>query len=133
LDNSISNKSKRGTTNRTKNVGDTVIKQHIIEVEEMRELFVKGLSVSPKAGLKSFFTLALSAKYKRYDHKTCDIIIPKLSLIDLRSLVKSPIEKEWSNSVFGRYGSKIRPDVLRYIKRNSKEIADKLLSFKNYN
>lgn len=112
--------------------GDDVIKLHIITVEEMKELFMNGFSVSPKGGLSKIFNLALSSKFRFFNHMTSNIIIPKLGLEDLKSLTINRYEKSWSNLVFDEYGSKIRPDVLRYIKNNSEEIANKLIKFKDF-
>ena len=109
-------------------IGDTVIRQHIITTEEMKQLFVDGLSIAPKRGLNSYYTLALSSKYKKYDnHSISDIIIPKLTLPDLKKIYQA--NRRWSLSVFGDFANKMRPDVLKYIKSNSKDISNKLIKY----
>lgn len=118
------------------------IQLNIISVPEMREMLIngsmvseKGMSVSPKAGIKSKFTLALSAKFKYNKNVIKSFIkIPILPLNKLREIARSNNEIEWAEDIFGPvYGSKIRPDVLRHIKNNSQEIGTKLLSYKNFN
>jgi hypothetical protein len=120
-----------GTSKSGRNIN---IVMNIVSVELMRDLFVnKGMSVAPKAGIKSKFTLALSAKYKSNGGFMSSIIrIPILGLNELRTISASNTELEWSQNVFGKYGSKIRTDVLRYIKNNPDEIANKLIKFKDF-
>lgn len=117
---------------KTKNGYNIVI--NIIDLATMKDLLVnRGLSVSPKAGLKSKYTLALSAKYKGHPNVIkSTIIVPRLKLEELRKLNRSSDENEWANSVFGDLGSKIRPDVLRYIRNNPEEVANRLLKFKEF-
>lgn len=111
------------------------IEMNIISVEQMKKMFVeKGMSVAPKAGMKSYFTLALSARFKAEPDIIKSMIkIPLLPLSELRRISRTNTEDEWSQNVFGEYGAKIRPDVLRYIKNNSDEIADRLTKFKEFN
>lgn len=112
------------------------IQLNIIKVDEMKEMLVdKKMSVAPKAGIKSKFTLALSAKFKYNKDITKSIIkIPILPLSKLKEIARSNNEIEWAEDIFGpKYGSKIRPDVLRYIKNNSEDIGNKLLSYKKFN
>lgn len=116
--------------------GDNInIQINIISVEQMKKMLVEqGMSVAPKAGVKSYFTLALSARFKANPDIIKSLIkIPSLPLGELRRIVRTSAEDEWSNSVFGEYGSKIRPDVLRFIKNNSDEIANRLIKFKEFN
>lgn len=107
------------------------IQVNVLSVDVMRELLtVDGLSVAPKAGMKSLFTLALSAKFKYKNSINKSVIkVPKLSIDELKEILGS--DKEWAQSVFGKYGYKIRPDVLGYIKSNSDEVANRLLKFKD--
>lgn len=116
-----------------KKEGDEVIRQHILTLDDMRELLMSGYTVSSKLGLKSVFRLALSSRYKYESTNISDIILPTLSLEELINMSKSKSESEWAKNVFGKYGSKIRPDVLRYIRNNSDEISDKLKKFKDFN
>lgn len=110
------------------------ISVNIISVESMRDLLVnKGLSVAPKSGMKDLYSLALSSTYKRYEGvKKSKIIIPTLSLRDLREIWSSGDESSWGYNVFGKWTEKIRPDVLRYIKNNSEEISSKMKKFSNF-
>jgi hypothetical protein len=111
------------------------IQMNIISVDQMRKMFVDmGMSVAPKAGIKSYFTLALSARFKANPDIIKSLIeIPKLPLSGLRRIARTLREDEWSQNIFGEYGSKIRPDVLRFIKNNSDEIANRLIKFKEFN
>lgn len=99
-----------------------------IDKDNMFRILAKGLVASPKGGKADKFSLALSAKYKRYTNliSTSVINIPTITLDELREENKDDDDNAWSNRVFGRIGSKIRPDVLRYIKLNKDFIADKL-------
>lgn len=120
---------------KTKNDSYESIQINIISVEQMRKMLVdKKMAVSPKAGLKSLFSLALSAKFK-YDKdiKKSFIKIPILPINKLKQIARSDGEIEWAKDIFGpKYGTKIRPDVLRHIKGNTKDIANKLLSYKKF-
>lgn len=119
---------------KSKTASNINIQMNIISVEQMRKMFVeKGMSVSPKAGIKSYFTLALSARFKYEPNIIKSVIkIPVLSLSEIRRISRTNMEDEWSQNVFGEYGYKIRPDVLRYIKNNSDEIANRLIKFKYF-
>lgn len=107
---------------------------NVIPVYVMRNLLVnKGLSVAPKSGLKDLFSLALSSTYKNYeDVIKSEIVIPRIGLRDLREVWSSRDESEWGYNVFGKWSEKIRPDVLRYIKRNSEEISSKIRKFSSF-
>lgn len=104
--------------------GDIVM--HKIDLESMKNLLFSGYTASPKGGLISFYSLALSSRYKNISQEYT-IKIPKLNLKELKGLYLNREEKNWSNDIFGSYSNRIRPDVLRYIKNNEKEIAEKLL------
>lgn len=104
--------------------GDVVM--HKIDLESMKNLLFSGYTASPKGGLISFYSLALSSRYKNISQEYT-IKIPKLNLKELKGLYLNREEKNWSNDIFGSYSNRIRPDVLRYIKHNEKEIAEKLL------
>jgi hypothetical protein len=110
------------------------IVMNIVPVDVMRDLFVnKKMSVAPKAGIKSKFTLALSSKYKKEPSViTSSIRIPILTLSELKSIAYSDKELQWSIDVFGKYGPKIRTDVLRHIKNNADDISDRLKRFKDF-
>jgi len=114
------------------------IRINVIELYTMKELLMNGGTTSPKGGFKSIYSLSINPLFRifksdEYSTKSYDIIIPKLTIDDLRKIYINDIERNWSSDVFGRkYSSKIRPDVLRYIKNNSKEIAYKLLKYKDF-
>jgi hypothetical protein len=106
---------------------------NIITVDVMESILMNGLTAAPKGGKKEVFNLALSARFKDQPGVIkSSIIIPQLSLKDLREISKSQDENEWSGYVFGKIGSKIRPDVLRFIGNNSEEIGKRLLNLKNF-
>lgn len=109
--------------------GDILI--HIIETKKMRDLLMSGCTTSPKAGLMSYYSLALSSKYKVNSRQNI-IKIPKLDIKELRQIYLNKEESEWSKDIFGAVSNKIRPDVLRYIKSNETEIGHKLLSYNKY-
>ena len=104
--------------------GDIVM--HMINLDSMRDLLFSGYTASPKGGLISFYSLALSSRYKNIS-KEYKIKIPKLNLKELKQLYLNKEENEWSKDIFGSYSNRIRPDVLRYIRENEVEIANKLL------
>lgn len=104
---------------------------NIIDIPTMKEILFSGYTVSPKAGLADFFSLALGAKYKQLTKKFT-IHIPKMDIKELKDIYLNKIEDKWSQNIFGKYSNKIRPDVLRYIKANQEEIANKLLNFKDF-
>jgi len=114
-------------------IGSEIV-MNIIDVDTMRNILVnKGMTVSPKGGKKSKFSLALSAKFKDMDGvRKSTITFPQLTLEELRKIYKSDTENEWANSVFGNIATKIRPDVLRSIKSRPEEIASNLIKFKNF-
>jgi len=106
------------------------IQIHIIDLVDMENLLMQGYSTSPKGGLKSLYSLALSARYKTFeDVKNYKIIIPEISDDELREIYISDNEEIWGTEVFGKKTYKIRPDVLKYIKKNSKDIGKKLMDF----
>ncbi len=104
--------------------GDIVM--HMISLDSMKELLFSGYTASPKGGLISFYSLALSSRYKNIS-KEYKIKIPKLNLKELKELYLNKEENEWSKDIFGSYSNRIRPDVLRYIRENEENIANKLL------
>lgn len=117
-----------------KTENENYILVNIIDLDTMYEILMNGGTVSPKGGLESYYSLAISAKYKNNPNiKSFKIIIPQLSIDELKSIYSNNSELNWSKKIFGKkYGYKIRPDVLRYIKKNSEEIANRLLKFKDF-
>lgn len=115
------------------------IRVNVIDVDTMKQLLMEGNTTSPKGGHKAIYSLAISSNYKNfvskngaYKTKHYDIIIPELTLDDYRNMYVSKDENDWSYKIFGKMGRKIRPDVLRYIKNNQEEIAQKLLTFEKF-
>jgi hypothetical protein len=104
---------------------------NIINVDTMKRMLMNGMTASPKGGLKEIFNLALSARFKNFSQRST-IIIPTISITDLREIARTSDEYLWATNVFGKIGTKIRPDVLRYIRSNSEEISDKLFKFKDF-
>lgn len=105
---------------------------NILSLDAMKEILMSGLTVSPKGGKKELFNLAISSKFKNFSQKS-SIIIPQISLSSLIEMCKSEDEYKWAHEVFGKIGSKIRPDVLRYIKTNAEFIGNNLLKTKKIN
>lgn len=114
--------------------GSKIVVNHITKMG-MKKLLVDtpGLSGGPKNGYnREPFSCGLSATYKNYNLvRDFDIIIPKLSIEELRKEVRNVSEEEWSDYVFGEYGAKIRPDVLRYIHKNQQQIITRMSNFKS--
>ena len=120
-------------TEQKKYIGNAIISQYILTTEQMKEELLAG--TSPKSGtnnVNSRYKLALSSKYiKRKNYTVSNIVVPKLNLHDLKKIYEA--NKEWGENVFGSdYGSKIRPDVLAYIRNNSKDISDRLIKFSDF-
>lgn len=107
------------------------IEVNLIYPDIMKNILMSGGTVAPKGGFKSIFSLALSAKYKNYSNKY-KIILPKISLEELKNIYIDWSEDLWSYKVFGEMHDKIRPDVLRYIKDNQEIIGKKLLKYKEF-
>jgi len=93
----------------------------------MWTILSNGLVVAPKGGYNDYYSLALSAKYRNIDGiVTSKIKIPRVSKEELVNEWRNLEEENWATKVFGEWGYKIRPDVLRYIKTNKTEIIKKL-------
>ena len=95
----------------------------------MKELLLEGYAVAPKAGIaRGKFSLALSSNFKYEDDyvDTFKIILPKMTIRELEEIMRNEKEDIWAEKVFGEAGSKIRPDVLRFIYNNRKEIGKRL-------
>ena len=116
------------------------IRVNKIDVETMKHLLMEGHTTSPKGGYKSIYSLAISSTYRNFvsevdnNYKTqhFNIIIPQLTLEDLKKIYINEDEEQWGYNVFGKTSNKIRPDVLRYIKKNQDEIITKLLKFNSF-
>lgn len=66
--------------------------------------FEQGMSVATKAGVKSYFTLPLSARFKANPDITKSVIkIPLLPLGELRRIAITGGEDEWSQDIFGEH------------------------------
>ena len=104
----------------------------IIDLELMKEFLLNGFTTSPKGGLLEYTNLALSSRYRHTTkklNKQFKIIIPELSLDELKEIYINKDEQNWCKNIFEHFGNKIRPDVIRYIKENHEDIAKKLLNF----
>lgn len=114
-------------------IGRTII-MNIVDVETMKKILIdKKMTAAPKGGLKSIYSLAISAKFKNVEGvKISKIKFPNISLEELREIYKSDTENEWAQEVFGDISSKIRPDVIRNIRKNSEVIGRKLLKYKDF-
>lgn len=118
-----------------KKENDFFIRMNIIDLDTMHMLLVdNGLSTAPKGGLKTLYSLALSAKYKSFKevHKY-KIILPIVSDEELRELYISDTDEMWAKKVFGKLAYRIRPDVLKHIKKHSKSIGGKLQKYTDFN
>jgi hypothetical protein len=114
-------------------VGNSII-MNIVDVETMKKILIdKRMTAAPKGGLKSMYSLAISAKFKNVEGvKVSKIKFPKISLEELREIYKSDTEDKWAQEVFGNISSKIRPDVIRNIRKNSEVIGKNLLKYKDF-
>jgi hypothetical protein len=114
-------------------IGRSIV-MNIIDLDTMRRILLnEGMTVSPKGGKKSIYSLAISARFKNVDGvKVSKITFPQLTLEELRKIYKSDTENEWAYNVFGSISNKMRPDVLRDIKMRPEEIADNLIRFKDF-
>jgi hypothetical protein len=114
-------------------VGNSII-MNIVDVETMKKILIdKKMTAAPKGGLKSIYSLAISAKFKNVEGvKVSKIKFPKISLEELREIYKSDTENKWAQEVFGNISSKIRPDVIRNIRKNSEVIGRNLLKYKDF-
>ena len=100
---------------------------NVVPKSLMWSILSSGLVVAPKGGYNDYFSLALSAKYRNIDGIiTSKIKIPRVSKEELVNEWRNLEEENWATKVFGEWGYKIRPDVLRYIKTNKTEIIKKL-------
>jgi hypothetical protein len=100
---------------------------NIVNKELMWQIISSGYVVAPKGGYKDFYSLALSSKYRNYEGIiSSKIKIPKVSKEELVDEWRNVEEENWATKVFGDWGYKIRPDVLRYIKANKIDIIKKL-------
>ena len=112
---------------------NTQIVVSVINLLTMRKLLYSGLATVPKGGSENLFSLRISSKYKNFPGvKNFIINIPKLTLEELKKIYLSEDEENWSREIFGKYGSKIRPDVLRYIKSNPQEVAARLSRYNDF-
>jgi hypothetical protein len=111
----------------------TQILVNLIPKNSMKNLLFDGCVTSPKSGLaRGIFSLALSGRFKYYedeDIKKFSIHLPVLTIYELKKIIKTPDEESWAELVFGEYGSKIRPDVIRFIHKNKNEIGARLIDF----
>jgi hypothetical protein len=106
----------------------------VITMENLKKMILAGFVVSPKGGKDSYFSLALSTKYRK-DNKegeknfiTSAIFLPKpMTKEEFLAHFDMDKEKDWMTDVFGPYISrKIRPDVAIDIKNNREHIIKKL-------
>jgi len=106
---------------------------NIVSPLVMKKMLYSGYANIPKSGFENLFSLRLSSKYRNFPGvKHFSIKIPKLSLDELKKIYTTEEEENWGQEIFGKYGNKIRPDVLRYMKDNQQDIASKLLKFNNF-
>ena len=78
-----------------------------------------------------FFTFISAYDNDDENIKKFSIHLPVLTIYELKKIIKNPDEETWAEIVFGEYGSKIRPDVLRYIHKNKEDIGSKLINLPN--
>ena len=98
-----------------------------IDKDQMFEFLNSGMVVSPKAGYSDYYSLALSSKYISKKNFVSSVVkIPRVTLSDLESEIKTIQDEIWAHDVFGEVSSKIRPDVLRWIKANKNYVIKKL-------
>jgi hypothetical protein len=89
--------------------------------------------ITNKTGLKDLYGMSMNKRFMEEDKtKKIEIIFPNLNISDLYKIWKSEEEEYFSKFVFGSYGGKIRPDVIRHIIDNKEDISKKLLNYKNF-
>lgn len=97
----------------------------------LENMLLDGRVVSPKGGLDNYYSIALSATFKNNsDIIKSYITIPNVTISELKSCLPNNDEYKWGFDVFGNMVNKMRPDVLKYIKRNADPIIKKLNEFK---
>jgi len=125
-----------------KNDKERYILVNMLDLDTMKNVLLNGGTAAPKGGFKAIFSLALAAcsikskpagnRCYRTNSKQFKIIIPQLSLGELKKMYLSNKEELWAKNVFGEFGNKIRPDVLRYVKANKEEIGKRLSNYGEY-
>lgn len=113
------------------------IEINMLETDIMGDIFInKGLVASPKGGYKNTFKLGMSSLYKKHPYNVqFRVNIPKLNEEQLRDMLygreedKKDNNRVWAKDVFGHFGPKMRPDVVKYIRSNKDRIIKKLSEF----
>jgi hypothetical protein len=116
------------------NAGDKdfdTIDINIIRTDDMKKIMFSGNVGGSKKS--SIYSIRLNTQFRSYVTNKSKVIVPKLTLDEIKKVALNLGEEEFSKNIFGeKYGRKIRPDVLRYIMKNKDDIANKLLSFKDF-
>jgi len=117
--------------NKSKNA--TAIEINMVDKETMEDIILEeGLTGAPKGGYTKLFDLSMSATYKKHEGvKNFKINLPNLNVRELKAMYTHQDEMKWAKEVFGQFGSKIRPDVLRHIRQNKQRIITKLQNMTN--
>lgn len=103
------------------------IEYNVFDKEVIKSMMVNGKIVASKSGLDSHYAFALSATFRNNANVTKNFIqIPTVTIPELKRCLLDAPEQEWGLKVFGNIAYKMRPDVLRYIKRNAIPIIKNL-------
>lgn len=98
-----------------------------IDKPSMFSLLNDGCVVAPKGGYGDYYSLALSSTYLTKGVYTKSVVkIPRVTLNELREEYNTIQSEAWATDVFGEMGSKIRPDVLRWIRSNKDVVIKRL-------
>lgn len=103
------------------------IEYNVFDKDVIKSMMVNGKIVASKGGLDSYYAFALSAAFRNNANVIKSFIqIPTVTITELRRCLLNTPEQEWGIKVFGNIAYKMRPDVLRYIKRNAIPIIKNL-------
>ena len=107
---------------------------HFTDIDDLKEIIIDSENPpinKPKAGPEALGELRLSARgWKQFPF--LQITFPEATSEKYEEYLKKyPREKE-IEGVFGKYGEKIPPEVLKYVRKNPKTIIDRLRSIPGY-
>jgi len=98
-----------------------------IDKNQMFNYLNRKMVVAPKGGYSDYYSLALSSRYTtQKDFVSSVVKIPRVTLSELESEIETIQSEVWAQDVFGEVASKIRPDVLRWVKTNKNHVIKKL-------
>ena len=107
---------------------------HFTDIDDLKDIIIDSENPpinKPKAGPEALGELRLSARgWKQFPF--LQVTFPEATSEKYEEYLKKyPREKE-IEGVFGKYGGKIPPEVLKYVRKNPKTIIDRLRSIPGY-